>query len=72
MSPDIIIKSMIIKHFNQHKQELSNKQKNVNYKYSTLDPNKVIEQSEKQIIDSAKISDDNKDKDIRGELALIY
>ena len=72
MSPDIIIKSMIIKHFNQHKQKLCNKWENVNYKYSALDPNKVVEQSEKQIADSAKILDDNKDKGIRGELALTH
>ena len=72
MLPDTIIKSIIVKHFNWHKQELFNKQENVNYKYSALNPNKVIEQSEKQIADSAKISDDNKDKDIRGELTLIY
>ena len=72
MSLDIVIKLIIVKHFNQHKQELFDKQENVNYKYSALDSNKVVEQSEKQIADSAKISDDNKDKDIRGELALTY
>jgi hypothetical protein len=61
---------MIVKHFNRYKWELPNKWENVDYKYSAPDPNEVVEQNERQIVNNVVILDDEGDEDVGVGAAL--
>ena len=65
------MKLIIVKYFNQYKQELPNKQENVDYKYNTPNPNKAVEWNKRQIIENTKILDNKRDKKIEVGVALI-
>ena len=65
------MKLIIVKHFNQYKQELPNEQENIDYKYNTPNSNKVVEQNKRQITENTKILDNKRDKKIEAEVALI-